>query len=99
LVGASAVDIRGEGRFVLTDEWVAPLPGAAVSFGLDTNVRDLLAHPQARRVLEELFGPAMGMLESPTVAGFSLRQLAAMAPDRLTEEVLAVLEGQLSQVA
>ncbi len=71
---------------------------AAAKFNLDTPVQDIVADEKAKAALDASL-PGVTTHESYEMfKGMSLRQLAGMAPDKLTPEALAGAEKALAEV-
>ena len=81
----------------------APAPAAApaataVKFSLDTPIEALMADPKAKAAVEA-GAPGMATHESYDMfKAMSLNQLAPMAPDKLTPEVLAKIGAGLAAI-
>ncbi len=77
---------------------MAPTPRAGTGLSTRSPLRDLLAHEQARAILERY---VPGMTTNPQLQqalDLSLRDLATYAPNVYTDQVLAAIDGDLAQI-
>jgi len=76
---------------------VAVYAQAAPRFSTQTStINDLVANPEAKAVLEKHM-PAI-VQAAGQVGGQTLKSLQAMAPDRLTDKVLAEIDADLAKI-
>jgi beta-glucosidase len=93
LVGASSADIRLQAAFHYTGD---DLTAVARTFTLDSLLKDLLADPRAKAVLEKHIPEVLISPESQMAKNMSLNQIAPFAAEVLTPEVLKAIEKDLS---
>jgi beta-glucosidase len=93
LVGASSADIRLQAAFHYTGD---DLTAVARTFTLDSLLKDLLADPRAKAVLEKHIPQVLAAPEIQMGMGMSLNQIAPFAAEVLTTEVLKAIETDLS---
>jgi len=108
LVGSSSRDIRASARFTLkaTSRFGGPekpalssVEGAGVRLGLDSTLQLLLANEEARAILSKHLP---GLLDAPQLSmamGFTLEQVAGMAPSIFTAEVMQAIAQELAQLS
>lgn len=100
LVGSSSRDIRASARFTLPATSRFGGPGkAGVRLGLDSTLQLLLANEQARAILSKHLP---GLLDAPQLSmamGFTLEQVAGMAPAVFTAEVMQAIAQDLAQLS
>lgn len=76
----------------------AAAPAVATRLGLDTPVEQLVADAAAKAVLDANL-PGITAHESyPMFKAFSLKQIAAYAPDQLSADTLAKIEAGLTAI-
>lgn len=90
LVGASSADIRLRAGFSYTGD-----AAAKRNFSLDSKLKDLLADPRAKAVLEKHVPEALAAPEIQMAMGMSLNQIAPFAAEVLTAEKLKAIETDL----
>ena len=108
LVGRSSRDIRASARFTLQAtsrfggpehfDW-AQCKKAGVRLGLDSTLQLLLANEEARAILSKHIP---GLLDAPQLSmalGFTLEQVAGMAPGVFTAEVMQGIAEELAQLS
>jgi beta-glucosidase len=93
MVGASSADIRLQAAFHYTGD---DLTAVARTFTLDSLLKDLLADPRAKAVLEKHIPQVLAAPEIQMGMGMSLNQIAPFAAEVLTTEVLKAIETDLS---
>jgi beta-glucosidase len=100
LVGSSSQDIRAASSFVLTatSSFGGPPRTERVKFGLQSTLAELLANEAARAVLEKYFPDMPDLSQLSMVMNWKLEQLAALAPEMLTHELLEELVRDLEQL-
>ncbi len=108
LVGSSSRDIRTSARFTLqaTSRFGGPekpalssVEGAGIRLGLDSTLQLLLANEEARAILSKHIP---GLLDAPQLSmalGFTLEQVAGMAPGVFTAEVMQAIAQDLAQLS
>jgi len=108
LVGRSSRDIRASARFTLkaTSRFggpekagIRPFDGAQGRLGIDSTLQLLLANEEARAILSKHLP---GLLDAPQLSmamGFTLEQVAGMAPGVLTAEVMQGIAEDLAQLS
>ncbi len=100
LVGCSSGDIRGRAAFRLTETATFGGPETRrADLGIDTSLRELLADDAARAVLERRLP---GYAESPQLGmamGFTLSQIAALAPEQFPEDTLQAISEDLASLS
>ena len=92
LVGASSADIRLQAAFHYTGD---VLTAVARAFSLDSLLKDLLANPRAKAVLEKHIPQVLASPEIQMGMGMSLNQIAPFAAEVLTAETLKAIEVDL----
>jgi beta-glucosidase len=92
LVGASSADIRLQAAFEYSGDVLA---AASRAFTLDSLLKDLLADPRAKAVLEKHIPQVLASSEIQMGMGMSLNQIAPFAAEVLTTEVLKAIETDL----
>jgi beta-glucosidase len=101
LIGSSSQDIRAADSFVLTA--TGSFGGSPrmerVKFGLQSTLAELLANEAARAVLEKYFPDMPDFSQISMVMNWRLEQLAALAPEMLTNELLRDLARDLEQLS
>jgi beta-glucosidase len=100
LVGRSSRDIRASARFTLkaTSRFGGP-EKAGVRLGLDSTLQLLLANEEAKAILSKHLP---GLLDAPQLSmalGFTLEQVAGMAPGVFTAEVMQSIAEDLAQLS
>jgi len=108
LVGRSSRDIRASARFTLqaTSRFggreklaLSPAEGVGIRLGLDSTLQLLLANQEARAILSKHLP---GLLDAPQLSmalGFTLEQVAGMAPAVFTAEVMQSIAEELAQLS
>ncbi len=108
LVGRSSRDIQASARFTLkaTSRFGGPekpalssVEGAGIRLGLESTFQLLLANEQARAILSKHLP---GLLDAPQLSmamGFTLEQVAGMAPAVFTDEVMQAIAEDLAQLS
>ncbi len=100
LVGRSSGDIRGRASFRLAETSTFGDPEMRrADLGIDTSLRELLADDAARAVLERRLP---GYAESPQLGmamGFTLSQIAALAPEQFPEDTLQAISEDLASLS
>lgn len=61
-----------------------------------TTINDMLANPEAKAVLEKHMPQVVQA--APQIGGQTLKQLQGMAPDRLTDKLLADIDADLAKI-
>ena len=61
-----------------------------------TTISDLVANPEAKAVLEKHIPPIVGAADQ--IGSQTLKQLQGMAPDRLTDKLLADIDADLAKI-
>ena len=77
------------------EEVAAQAAEAAGSLSVQSMLRDLLAHPRSKAVLEAHLGDLVSSPQLGMAMGLTLEQIAGMAPDVLTPEMLKEIEEAL----
>jgi len=100
LIGRSSRDIRASARFTLqaTSRFGGP-EKVGVRLGLDSTLQLLLANEEARAILSRHLP---GLLDAPQLSmamGFTLEQVAGMAPGVFTDEVVQSIAEELVQLS
>jgi len=100
LVGRSSWDIRASARFTLkaTSRFDGP-EKAGIRLGIDSTLQLLLANEEARAILSKHLP---GLLDAPQLSmamGFTLEQVAGMAPGVFTDEVMQNIAEDLAQLS
>jgi beta-glucosidase len=100
LVGSSSRDIRASARFTLqaTSRFGGP-EKAGFHLGLDSTLQLLLANEETRAILSKHLP---GLLDAPQLSmamGFTLEQVAGMAPGVFTDEVMQAIAEDLAQLS
>jgi beta-glucosidase len=100
LVGSSSRDIRASARFTLqaTSRFGGP-EKVGIRLGLDSTLQLLLANEEARAILSKHLP---GLLDAPQLSmalGFTLEQVAGMAPAVFTAEVMQAIADDLAQLS
>lgn len=98
LVGSSSQDIRAGGSFVLTATGSSGARMERVKFGLQSTLAELLANDAARAVLTSYFPDMPDFSQVSMVMNWKLEQLAAVAPEMLTKDILQNLVRDLEQL-
>ena len=93
-------DIRASARFTLqaTSRFGGP-EKAGVRLGIDSTLQLLLANEEARAILSKHIP---GLLDAPQLSmamGFTLEQVAGMAPGVFTAEVMQAIAEELAQLS
>lgn len=100
LVGSSSQDMRAAALLVLSDSWVSgsPLRSERPALGLQSTLAELLEHPGARALLASYFPEMADFSQAGLVMNWRLEQLAAVAPELLTDEILHRLVSDLQRL-
>ena len=97
LVGSSSRDIRLEGSFaLLSDKADALNTDARLSVG--GNLETILDDERGYAVLEKYFGEMIHSPQLEMAMGMSLLEIAKFVPDRLTREVLEMINTDLAEI-
>ena len=108
LVGRSSRDIRASASFTLQatrrfggleTAGIRPFDGAQGRLGIDSTLQLLLANEEARAILSKHLP---GLLDAPQLSmalGFTLEQVAGMAPGVFTAEVMQAIAEELAQLS
>ncbi len=100
LVGSSSADIRAKAHVTLAKSAVFGYAGGAPSrrLSVESTVRELVADPSTRAILERHLPAIGGDARLGMAMGFSLTQLAGMAPDQVPAEALAAIAADLERI-
>ena len=96
-VGASSRDIRARAGFALSETVIFGGPGRGeAALSLDSSLGALVANPEALAVLRRHLPGLPPASELGMAVDMTLKQLAAMAPDMITQEALAAIAEDLA---
>jgi len=100
LVGGSSADIKAKADVVLATTAVFGHAGGATArpLSVESTLRELLADPSTRAILERHLPTIGGDARLGMAMGFSLTQLAGMAPDQVPREALTAIAADLERV-
>ncbi|MGQ9549345.1 MAG: beta-glucosidase [Roseiflexus sp.] len=99
LIGSSSQDIRACAAFCLKETVSFGGPAKPqVKLSVDSPVKVLLEHEEARRVLERHLPGFAEQAGVGVMMGLTLAQMAGFAPDRITPEHLAAITADLAQL-
>ncbi|HXR66636.1 MAG TPA: glycoside hydrolase family 3 C-terminal domain-containing protein [Ktedonobacteraceae bacterium] len=100
LVGSSARDIHATGTFTLTESsrFGGPADQKHARLSLNNTLAQLLDDPAAHAVLTKYFPPQFDIQQVSMVSNWRLEQLASMAPEILTPEILQSIARDLEQL-
>lgn len=100
LVGASSQDIRATGQVMLTasSSFAGPARPGRAKLGLQSTLAELLDNAQARALLARSFPEMPDFSQMGMVMNWKLAQLAGVAPELLTDDVLQRLVRDLEQL-
>jgi beta-glucosidase len=100
LVGSSSQDIHATGIFTLTE--TSSFGGAShkgkARLGLDSTLGELLGDPRAYAALIKYLPAQFDLRQVSVVHNWRLEQIAAVAPDILTPEILQSMARDLEQL-
>lgn len=99
LVGSSSQDIHAAATFTLKTSQAFGGPKASQgTLTVDSLLAELLIHDDARAVLVAYFPDLLNMSQLEVFKGFSLRHLATLAPEIITDDVLSHLADDLVEL-
>jgi beta-glucosidase len=99
LVGSSSQDIRASARFTLKSFSRFGGPAKTGSrFNITCTLRQLLAHEEARAILEKFLPDFMNSPYLSKTMDFSLEQMTRFAPEVFTDEVKQAIARELAQI-
>ncbi len=100
LVGSSSAELRASATVTLAKTAVFGYAGGAAArrLSVESTIRELLADSRARAILERHLPHIRGDAGSGMAMGFTLTQLAGMAPERVPKEALDAIAGELDRV-
>lgn len=85
-------------RLGLTADPRVSVDGGTHKFDLDTPIRRIMQHDDARQVLEKYFQHYMKHPMFKMAQGLSLRKVQQMSKGKLTDQVMAQIERELHQI-
>ena len=99
LVGSSSQDIHATGTFTLTESsrFGGPAARESTRLSLDNTIAQLLDDPTAHAVLTKYLPAQFDIQQVNVISNWRLEQLASMAPEILTPEVLQSIARDLAQ--
>ncbi len=99
LVGSSSQDIRATATFSLKSSGLSgDTQSPPLELGISSPLKELLNNEEAKAILEKHLGEMMQSPQLGMAMDFSLEQIAAFAPDILTEEKLKELDEDLGNL-
>jgi beta-glucosidase len=99
LIGSSSQDIRAQASFSLkTSGLITDVERGPVKLSVKNTLKELLAHEEAKAILEKHFGDLMQSSQLRMVMDFSLEQVTRFVPDVLTPEKLKELDEELGEL-
>lgn len=100
LVGSSSADIRAAATFSLITSRMFGGPERSLEVpSIQSALEILLQHQDVRTVLERHLPSLMDMPQLEALKGFSLKQIAQLAPDIITQDVLEAVEHTIAHRA
>ncbi|HEY3994307.1 MAG TPA: glycoside hydrolase family 3 C-terminal domain-containing protein [Ktedonobacteraceae bacterium] len=101
LVGSSSQDIHATSTFTLTESsrFGGPAAREHTRLSLDNTIAQLLDDPAARAVLTKYLPAQFDIQQVSMISNWRLEQIAGMAPEILTPEVLQSIAKDLEQLA
>ena len=100
LVGSSSRDIHATSIFTLTEtsQFGGPVQKEHTRLSLNSTLAQLLDDPRARAVLTKYLPAQFDIQQVSMISNWRLEQVAAVAPDILTSEVLQSITKDLEQL-
>ena len=100
LVGSSSQDIHLATTFILTRtvRSGAPVQPGVIRFNRQSKLQDVLTSQQGREVLEKHFPGVLELPELTMASGFSLEQIAGIAPDLISPKKLMEVVEDLAKI-
>jgi len=99
-VGGSSSDMKAKAEVSLAETAAFGYAGGASSrrLSVESTIRELLADPSARAILERHLPTIGGNASLGMAMGFTLTQLAGMAPDQVSYEALTAIGVDLERI-
>jgi len=100
LVGSSSREIHATDTFILTEtsHFDGPARQERARLSLDSTLAQLLDDPAARAALTKYFPPQFDIQQVSMISNWRLEQVATIAPDFLTPEMLQNIARDLEQL-
>ena len=100
LVGSSSQEIHARASFTLTgsSSFGGPTRPGKERLSLQSTLRELLENPQARAMLQKYVPVSVENEQLEQILTWRLEQVASLAPELLTTEILQAIAEELAQI-